>query len=200
MVAQRRPELARRCRASFELPHAFRPRPRSGHDQLARGRLRPERRRAWHGPAGVPADLSRSPAGSSTIRTEIWATQSGVMHEALREGGHHRPRRRGHRHHEPARDDASSGSARRGVPSRERDRLAGPENRARLRRAARRRPRGVDHREDRPRPRPLFLRHEAEVAARPRAGRAGPRGEGRARVRHDGHAGSCGSSRTGACT
>ena len=118
--------------------------------------------------------------------TEIWATQSGVMHEALAKAGI------------TGRDVAAIGITNQrettllweratGASARERDRLAGPPDRARLRRAARGRPRGDVHREDGPRPRPLFLRHEAEVAARPRAGRAGAGRAGRARVRHGRH-------------
>ena len=94
------------------------------------------------------------------------------MHEALAKAGLTGRRRRGDRHHEPARDDRPLG-ARDGPPARERDRLAGPQDRADLRRAARRGPRGDVRREDRPRPRRLFLRDEAEVAPRPRPGRAG---------------------------
>ena len=116
-----------------------------------------------------------------------------------REGGPHGPRRRGDRHHEPARDDRPLG-ARDGAPARERDRLAGPADRARLRRAPRGRARGDDHREDRPRARRLLFRHEAEVAARPRSGtrerarRAASSRSGRSTR------GSSGTSRAAPCT
>ena len=68
--------------------------------------------------------------------TEIWATQSGVLHEALAKARHRRARRRRDRHHEPARDDRGVG-ARDRPPHRQRDRLAGPPHRADVRRAAR---------------------------------------------------------------
>ena len=145
------------------------------HGGAVRGMAQQELRQIYPEPGWVEHDP-----------TEIWATQSGALHEALAKAGIARPRRRGHRHHEPARDDAPLGT-RDGAPARERDRLAGPPHRADVRRAPRGRPRGDVHREDGPRPRPLLLRHEAEVAARPRAGRAGARGAGRARVRHGRH-------------
>ena len=55
---------------------------------------------------------------------EIWATQSGVMHEALARAGSGARHRRD-RHHEPARDDGAVG-ARHRPAGRQRDRLAGP--------------------------------------------------------------------------
>jgi|GEM_PF-2771184 len=165
--------------------HGVRPRPRPGHDQFARARLRPRRRRARHGPAGAQADLSRARLGRARSDGNL-GDAVGRDARGAREGGHHGPRRRGHRHHEPARDDAPLG-ARDGASARERDRLAGPKNRADVRRAPRGRPRGGARREDRPRPRRLFFWHEVEVAARPLAGGACSRGEGRARLRHDRH-------------
>ena len=114
---------------------------------------------------------------------EIWATQSGVMHEVLAKAGL------------GARDvaaigitnqrettvlwDRASGSARR-----PRHRLAGPPHGAALRRAARRRPRRADRAQDGARARRLLFGHQAQVAARQRSGRASPRDEGRARLRH----------------
>ena len=41
---------------------------------------------------------------------EIWATQSGVMHEALAKAGISGARHRGDRHHQPARDDGRVGA------------------------------------------------------------------------------------------
>ena len=55
---------------------------------------------------------------------------------------------------------------------------------AALRRAARRRPRGDDHRAHRAPARPLLLRHQAQMAARRARGRARARAGGRAPVRH----------------
>ena len=88
-------------------------------------------RRARHGAAGVPADLSRARPGRARPDGDL-GDAVGRDARGAREGGHHGPRRRGHRHHEPARDDASSGSARRGARSRTRSsgRTAAPRRRA----------------------------------------------------------------------
>ncbi len=107
----------------------------------------------------------------------------GRPDRGAREGGPRRPRPRGGRHHEPARDDAPLGEGDR-TAARERDRLAGPPDGLDLRRAARRRARADVHGEDGPRPRPVLRRDEAEVAPRQRAFRAGPRRPRRDRVRH----------------
>ena len=72
--------------------------------------------------------------------TEIWATQSGVMREALAKAGIAAARHRGDRHHQPARDHGAVGPRDRPA-ARQRDRLAGPAHRAAVRRAARGRPR-----------------------------------------------------------
>ena len=118
---------------------------------------------------------------------EIWATQSGRHARGARPGRHRRARPRGHRHHEPARDDACCGTARRGSPVAHaivwQDRRTAPH----LRCAARRGPRRDDRAQDRSRARRLFLRHQAQVAARPRRRRAGPRAARRARLRHHRH-------------
>ena len=121
------PQLAPGSRKrSIDVVHS---RARPGHDQLARHPLRSR----GHRPRGCAAANSgrsfRSPAGSSTTPTEIWATQSGVLHEALAKAGIERARHRGHRHHQPARDDRRSGSARPARPIAQRHRLAGPAHR-----------------------------------------------------------------------
>ena len=170
-------------------------------------RARPARARSSSTAAGAVRGMAQQefrqiypePGWVEHDPTEIWATQSGVMHEALAKAGLTGPRRRGDRHHEPARDDAPLG-ARDGPSARERDRLAGPPDRADVRRAPRGRPRGDVHREDGPRPRPLLLRHEAEVAARPRAGGTGARAKRASSRSARSTRGSSGSSRTAPCT
>ena len=87
--------------------------PRSGHDQHPLHDLRPRRARSVAiAPAGARADLSASRAGSSTTPAEIWAAQPArcIDGRARRRELERRRPRRG-RHHQPARDDAWSGTA-----------------------------------------------------------------------------------------
>jgi glycerol kinase len=116
--------------------------------------------------------------------TEIWATQSGVMHEALAKAG------------VAAGDIAAIGITNQrettvlwerasGRPIANaivwQDRRTGID----VRRASRRGPRADLPAQDRPRARRVLLGHQAQVAARPRARRARAREARRARVRHD---------------
>ena len=84
--------------------HEIHPRPRSGHDQFARHRLRSRRRRRRRRAAGVPRRSSPSPAGSSTTPRKSGPRRRSVAAEALREGAAHGRGHRRHRHHQPARD------------------------------------------------------------------------------------------------
>jgi hypothetical protein len=78
---------------------------------------------------------------------------------------------RGHRHHQPARDDPGLGPRHRRTDA-QRHRLAGPPHRRHLPRAAERRQRGRGDAPHRASARPLFLGHQAEVDARQSRGRA----------------------------
>ena len=127
---------------------------------------------------------SRSRAGSSTIRTTSGrrspppaAARSSAP--GIGAGAHRRDR-----HHQPARDHAGLGARHRRA-ARPRHRLAGPAHQRALRRAARRRAtRTMVTERDRPAARPLFLRHQAQVAARRPRGRARAGAARRAPVRH----------------
>ncbi len=147
-----------RTRRRFSHARARSARRRSGHHQFARRRVR-------------RADLRRSRGRATGNRPALPARRLGgtragrhlVFGRAYRARGTRqvRPRRDGrgrHRHHQPARN-------RRGVGPHERprrgprDRVAGPPHHRLLPRA---RGRPADaHREDRPRPRPVLLRHQS---------------------------------------
>ena len=153
-----------------------RPRARPGHDQLARHPLRSRRRRARASRRPEFRQIFPQPGWVEHDATEIWATQSGVMHEALAKAGI------------GARDVAAIGITNQrettvvwdratGTADRQRHRLAGPAHGADVRRAARRRPRRDVRAQDRARARRLLLRHQAQLAARPRRRRARARGE-----------------------
>ena len=106
--------------------------PRSGHHQLARHRLRPARRNRGASRRRSSSRSFRSPAGSSTIPKEIWTSQIGVAVEALSRAQAASAGRRGHRHHQPARDDHRLGPRDRQADL-QRHRLAGPPHRRLLR-------------------------------------------------------------------
>ena len=72
-----------------------------------------------------------------------------------------------------------------GCAARQRDRLAGPPHRRRVRASGARGARAADRGENRARDRSLLLGDEAGVAPRSHPGRARSGGAGRARVRHD---------------
>ena len=120
--------------------HVVHPRPRPGHDQLARARVRSRRRGPRASAQQEFRQIFPQPGWVEHDPTEIWATQSGVMHEALAKAGIGAARHRGDRHHQPARDDGGVGPRDRPA-DRQRDRLAGPAHGADVRRAARRGPR-----------------------------------------------------------
>ncbi len=114
---------------------------------------------------------------------DIWRTTLATARGALADAGIGAPQIAGHRHHQPARDDARLGPANRQADP-QRHRLAGPPHRGFLRPPQAGRRRAVGHGEDGPRHRPLFLRHQDPLDARQRGGRA-RRGRGRpSRLRH----------------
>ena len=116
--------------------------PRPGHDQFARDPVRSRR----HVHAAAQAEFRQifpQPGWVEHDATEIWATQSGVMHEALAKARVGARRHRRDRHHQPARDDRHLGPRDRAA-DRQRHRLAGSPDRADVRRAARGRPRADD--------------------------------------------------------
>ena len=117
---------------------------------------------------------------------EIWATQSGVAARGACEGRGRRRRGRGDRHHQSTRNHRVVGPRDRQA-RRQRDRLAGSPHRPAVRRAARGGSCRPVRREDRPRHRRLFLGHQAQVAARPRARCPRARCTWRARLRHHRH-------------
>ena len=71
------------------------------------------------------AQISRARAGSSTTRGRSGRRTREVIAGALAKAGRERRGRRRRRHHQPARDHRASGTARRGEPIAQRDRLAG---------------------------------------------------------------------------
>ena len=105
---------------------------------------------------------SRSRAGSSTRRRRSGRPPSRPP--ATRCARSTRAELSGGRHHQPARDDPALGPRDARLPAAG-DRLAGPAYRRHLRAAARRGPRGPGRRADRAAPRPVLLRHQADVAA-----------------------------------
>ena len=151
--------------ALIEFFGEVRPRPRPGHDQLARDRLRPEGRPVA---AREPPDLSRSRAGSSTTRRRFSSQETRQGRRSASPAFPQGPDGRGH--HQPARDHHRLGPPDRRA-DRERDRVAGPAHRGAVRRAegsGRREPGARAHR---PRDRPVLQRHQDRLAARQRARR-----------------------------
>ncbi len=69
------------------------------HDGAIRGVAQQEFRQIFPQPGWVEHDA-----------TEIWATQSGVMHEGIATAGITRGRSRRDRHHQPARNDCGLGA------------------------------------------------------------------------------------------
>ena len=125
---------------------------------------------------------------------EIWTTQARVMHDAVEGGRSALRRHRGDRHHQPARDHRAVG-ARDRQAHRQRDRLAGPAHGGPLRCAcARPGTRRSFSKRDRTRDRSVFLRHQARMAARPRAGRARTRASAASSPSAPSTPGSSGSS------
>ena len=101
---------------------------------------------------------------------DLWTTTVATCRERAAQGRRQRQRHRRHRHHQPARDHAGVGSRHRPAGS-SRHRLAGPPHRRHLRAAESRRPRAAVRGQDRACARSLFFRHQARLAARPRARR-----------------------------
>ena len=112
------------------------PRHRPGHDLHPLDRLRPRAARARLRAGGVRPALSRFGLGGARSRGSL-AHDAGDRPRRLGQGRQASCRRRRHRHHQPARDDARLGPPHRraGPP---RHRLAGPPHRRYLRAAARR--------------------------------------------------------------
>ena len=151
------------------------PRPRPGHDQLARDRVRSRRARC----ARVAQQEFR----------QIFPQPGWVEHDADRNLGDAvgraargaRPRPGSARATSPRigitnqRETTVLWERATGTADRQCDRLAGPAHRAAVRRAARGGPRADVRAQDRARARRVFLRHQAQVAARQRRRRARPR-------------------------
>ena len=159
------------------------PRARSGHDLEPRDRLRPRRPRRRRRPSRSSRRSSRRPGTSSTIRR-----RSGPR--SCRRRGRRSPRpasrrrHRGHRRHQPARDDDPLGQGHRQA-RRQRHRLAEPRHGADLRAAqGRRASRRLFREQDRPGRRRLLLRHEDQAPARHRRRPARARRARRDAVRH----------------
>ena len=120
--------------------------------------------------------------GSSTTRRNLGDTVGRAGRGAGKSRDRaRRPRR--DRHHQPARNHRALG-ARHRPAGRQRHRVAGSAHRAVVRRAASSRARGDFRAQDRAGARRLFLRHQAQMAARQHAGRARARRARRARLRH----------------
>ena len=146
---------------------------RPGHHQLARHRLRRARRRSRRGAAGVPPDLPAARAGSSTTPRRSGRAQLASRVEALAQR-----RRYGRRdiaaigitnqRETTVLWDRATGAAR--AQRRSSGRTGAPPTAASELKAAGHE--ALCPRAHRPRARPVLLRHEARVAARPRAGRA----------------------------
>ena len=126
----------------------------------------------------------RSRAGSSTTRTKSGRRNRGSSRRPWQRPRSRRRDHRRHRHHQPARNDRASGTAR--PASRSANAIVWQDRRTAplLRRAARGRARGDFCAQDRPGDRRLLLRHQARMDARQRAGRARARRARRARLRH----------------
>ena len=122
--------------------------------------------------AGVPADLPAARLGRARCRPRSGRSQSARHARRARQGRRRRARPRRDRHHQPARDDAWSGSARpaRPSPTRSSGRTGAPRRPAT--RCATRDTPATFAREDRARARRVLLRHQAQVAARQRSRRA----------------------------
>ena len=186
-ATMRRKTLILRCRAALPQPRAaqpggrhpdaLRPRPRPGHDQFARDRLRPRGHRPRRRAAGVPADLPAARLGRARRRP-----RSGRRSRAC-------CTRRWPRPASAPRDIAAIGITNQRETTVLWDRATGrpvanaivwQDRRTAplLRRAARRRPRRrLIAAQDRARARRVLLRHQAQVAARPRARRARARAQ-----------------------
>jgi glycerol kinase len=118
-----------------------------------------------HRPAGIPPVLPAARLGRA--RSGRSGRPSSTAPRGPGQSRHHRPRCRRHRHRQPARNHRAVGARHR--PPRWRrpssGRTAAPLPRLRAQ-TARRRPRAADSRPQRPGARPLFLGHQAGLAAR----------------------------------
>ncbi len=151
---------------------------RSGHD-LDAGHPVPRRHldRRPCAQQELPAAFSRPPAGSSTIRRRSWTTTRRDLPRGAAAGRRRGQRRRRHRHHQSARDHGGVGPRHRPAdpPAPSSGRTGAPPISARALKADG--PRAAVRGQDRAGARPLFLRHQARLAARPRARRARARAE-----------------------
>src|SRR5437867_3916331 len=161
---------------------ARRRRGRSGDHGHDRARVRPPGARRRARLLGVHAALPEAGVGRARRGGDLAGHAARAPPGVPARAGA-RARRGGARHHEPARDDAPLGPAERTAGA-SRHRVAGSAHRVPLRGAARARPRGRLPAEDRPRPRPVLLGHQAPLASGARAARRGARPRGRARLRH----------------
>ena len=114
---------------------------------------------------------------------EIWDVAARGRARGDREVRRGRECDRRDRHHQPARNDDRLEPRHRRA-DRQRHRLAGPPHRRRLRDAEGARSRSALSRQDRPRSRRLFFRHQARLAARAHERRARRRRTWRAGLRH----------------
>ena len=157
---------------------------RPGDHRRPRARAaRPEARRCGPGSTRSSGSTSRSPGWVEHDLEEIWARASAPRCGGrCAQAGARGARRRGHRHHQPARDHRALAARRTGRPVQPRHRLAGPPHHRRLRRAQ-----GARAQEPWVRERtglvldPYFSATKLALAARPREGGARD-GRGAARL------------------
>ena len=128
------------------------------------------------GAARIHAALSALRAGSSTTPRRSGPRRPRRSREVLARARRDRRRRRGHRHHEPARDDGALGSRAPGgrSPAPSSGRTGARRTPARALKAEGHEPSRAAHR---PAARPLFLGHQARLAARQRSRAARARAE-----------------------
>ncbi len=155
---------------------------RSGHHVEPRHRVR--RRLGHPGPRAARVCPALPSLGLGGARSRGHLAHDGGDRPAgagRRQAGRQRHRR--HRHHQPARDLRRLGPAHRQAdPSRHR--VAGPAHGGGVPHPQACRPRADRHRQDRPAARPLLLRHQDRLAARPRGRRARARQGGPSGLRH----------------
>ncbi len=173
------------CRRAEWSGEPLRPCPRPGHHIQPQHRLRSRRARGGDGTAGVPAAVpGPRPCGARPGSHLVVAAPDRTHRPDQREDCRLRPGR--DRRHQSARDDHPLGEGDRQA-HRQRHRLAEPRDRADLRSAESRRPRGDLPPQDRPGARRLFLRHQDQAPARLVRRPAGSSGAGRGAVRHRRH-------------
>ncbi len=155
---------------------------RPGHHQHARDRVRPGRPAGGQCAARARAALSARRLGRARRRDHL-ARHPGTVPRGAGPGKARCRGDRRDRHHQSARDRGALGARQRQARA-PRDRLAGPAHRGPLRAAGGGWPRGAGDGADRSGDRPLFLGHQARLAAGRGAGRPGGRGARRAGVRY----------------